>query len=209
MIDMIKILEDHPYSFIFDEVLSNDTDLTLSDLKEVVQKNKLGTITDGVGLTNFESLIQKLFETSESKLTTLHRDMLGKLSEQKKEYIEGASKDICNLFMCKLNISDREEILNMPQFKDKIVIQKSNGERELRLNASYVDEVIEFQRAIAQKIENRAAKVSQTNTQQEETQEKAVDSNVETSVVDCEVNTSPTDDASVPQTKMNDENEDY
>jgi len=114
MIDMIKILEDHPYSFIFDEVLSNDTDLTLSDLKEVVQKNKLGTITDGVGLTNFESLIQKLFETSESKLTTLHRDMLGKLSEQKKEYIEGASKDICNLFMCKLNISDREEILNMP-----------------------------------------------------------------------------------------------
>lgn len=71
MLDMLHNIRQHPYSFIIELTADEENDLTFDDLEKVVLKDKLSTVTDVEcsGLRNFEIMIEKVFDTAETKLS--------------------------------------------------------------------------------------------------------------------------------------------
>lgn len=69
-----KMLADHPYHCIMEELLDSKANLTINDIKQVIKEDRLHTVTDeNRGLINFETMVEKLFDTTETKLINLEK----------------------------------------------------------------------------------------------------------------------------------------
>ena len=149
--DMLNYIKSHPYSKVLESALE-EGDLNLADLENVIKKDKLKVVTgEEKGLKNFETLIQKYFDTIETRLTDFHNNIILKALEQaKKDYLKDMVGDLCNSLSTQLTLSQRDELLSRPEFASKLVtFDTITKEKQLSLNATNVDTVIDLQRAIA------------------------------------------------------------
>lgn len=154
---MARFLENHPYSFILDKLANKETELTPADLKQVIEKNKLSVVTDEEGgLAAFESLIMQMFDMAETKLVVLQKAMKEVIEREKLAFVEASVKYLCNDLSARLTLKERDELLSLPQFQNSLVHTNSiTKEKELRLHAAKADTVLELQREIARKIDEK------------------------------------------------------
>ena len=148
MSSLLGFLRDHPYSFILEQALDPAEDITLKDLKEVLDKDKNSTVTNtDRGLMQFEVMIKAVFDQAETRLVKLHQDMLDELDKCKAAYVEDSAKHICN-GLTALSLNGREAVLRKCP-----LVTSEVGERELRLSKSRASQALILQRAIAHQLD--------------------------------------------------------
>ena len=64
-----------------------------------MEEDRLNTVTEseGVGLANFEKMIERLFDNAETKLTKLHQEINDEIDKVKIDFVSDTIKDICNM----------------------------------------------------------------------------------------------------------------
>eukprot|EP00347_Sterkiella_histriomuscorum_P012076 403369980 len=163
MMSMVKIIEQHPHSFMFD-FIDQDKELTLQDIKQIITLSA-SSIDDATQDANskakdddeslalehrvkdfehLELLVMKLFDGMETTFSDLHEQILELVEADKKEFVcDGETIQTIFNGLQKISDSEKNQLLDTHS-----VFRFDNGTQLLDFIPEKADEVIDLTRKL-------------------------------------------------------------
>ncbi|CDW91828.1 UNKNOWN [Stylonychia lemnae] len=127
---LVKILSEHPYSFILDYVDKKEH-ITMGEIHTAIKQQKISTFPQ------VEYLIGKLFDVMENELSEIHFKINEEIYEDKKDFVQGQTQQVFNQLQ-QLRADQREAIL----IEENFIRLDGNGNRCIDFTPENADNII-------------------------------------------------------------------